>query len=172
VSAASVLALKLGGFLLAHALWIISDLDQGASYVPQVLCDKGPDRELFVFEADTQLEAIQKGKAFLAEKAGAYDRCAFAREGQVQGKDGYVDVLSLEIFERSSVASLTIIQPYRKSSTALTLLGNEVLVPGGREALPTSETIVTLHEGAAEHEPARAIWDKLNSKRAEPVDPF
>ena len=64
---------------MAHAFWVIADLELGDLYVPQVLCENRSGRELFVFEADYQVESIAKGKAFLSENTASYDRCVFAR---------------------------------------------------------------------------------------------
>lgn len=172
MSAVSASALKLAGFLMAHAFWIISDLDQGDAYVPQALCEGSAGRELFVFEADTQAEAVAKGKSFMAENAASYDRCAFARDGHVQTKEGYIDVLSIDVVERKA-RGLTIIQAYLKAeTTGLALLGDEELLAREGDPAPPSDAVASLRAGAAEHEHARLVWEKLNTNRAAAVKLF
>ena len=166
---ASASALKLAGFLMAHALWVISDFGEGDAYVPQVLCEKsGGGRELFVFEAKTQVEAIERGKRFLMEQSAAFESCVFARDGQVRQGDSYVDVLTLDVFESALPSKLTIIQPYEKAGS-LKLLGDEVLAGHNRQLSKSEEGDAreNFRLGASEHQGAGSIWNVLNSTRSQ-----
>jgi hypothetical protein len=162
----TVAALKLAGFLMAHALWITSELREGELYVPQALCEaRDGSRELFVFEAGTQLEAISKGKAFLSEKASQFERCAFARDGQVDPGSGYVDVLIIDIVEGGMPPKLTILQPYAAAHKGrFRLLGDEMLATESGELSPstTDQTIKSIRSGADEHSGANEVWTDLN----------
>jgi len=74
-------ALRLVGFVLAHAAWSISDVPKGELPVPLAIVERQGQRQLFRFEAETQDAAIAKGKATVAEATDSVDAWAFAREG-------------------------------------------------------------------------------------------
>jgi hypothetical protein len=91
-------ALRFGGFVLAHAVWIASDLPSGELVCPIAVVERGDSREVIPFEATSQEEAIRLGKQMVAELTGTVDRWAFAREGlwSVLGSDSpKLDVLSV-----------------------------------------------------------------------------
>jgi hypothetical protein len=165
----TVAALKLTGFLMAHAFWITSELAEGELYVPQAFCEaRDGSRELFVFEAETQLEAVNKGKIFLTEKATQFERCAFARDGQANPGDGYVDVLIIDIVEGNMPSKLTIIQPYTAPARGnLQLLGDELLLTESGELSPefVGQTIKSIRGGADSHSGASEVWASLNASR-------
>src|SRR5579864_4498098 len=96
-------ALMLGGFVLAHAAWSVSD-------GPELLCplaiiERGKERQLLRFEAETQSEAISKGKETLASRGADADSWAFAREGlwnknPLRDTAETTDVISVDIWAR------------------------------------------------------------------------
>ncbi|MBO6528155.1 hypothetical protein [Erythrobacter sp.] len=162
MSILSTASIKLGGFLCAHALWILSDLPHGDMYVPQALCSKNGDIELVVFEADTQAEAVANGKQFLHSEASNFDHCAFARDGQVMTAAGYVDVLIVELVEGAS-DSIVVLQPY-SAREGFQLLGNEVVATETSD-LDEATFRASFREGAKDHTNALAVWGPLNSNR-------
>lgn len=167
-------ALKLGGFLLAHATWIIADLGPGENYVPQALCLKNGKLVLNVFEADSQVEAVANGKAFMEKEAAQYDGCAFARDGVIRKGDKPVDVLTIDMAGESGSPFITLIQPYSKDSH-LRLLGLEVfLTTNGDVVDQTATEALTpiVREGASSHSAALENWTKLNANRLPPTDLF
>ena len=119
--------LNIGGFLLAHATWIIADLDPTENCVPQALCLKGGELMLNVFEADTQVEAVSKGKAFMETEAVNYDACAFARDGLLRKDGNPIDVLIIDLTHTSGSHVLTMTQPYKKDGR-MHLLGDEAFL--------------------------------------------
>ncbi len=167
-------ALRLAGFLLAHATWIITDLDPGELYVPQALCLKDGQLSLSVFEADTQVEAVANGKAFMKEEAGNFDGCAFARDGLVRQGDTAIDTLTIDMANEDGDFVLTMIQPYSKRD-GMRLLGAETfLTPDG--SMTSDETADALrpiiHEGADSHAGANKNWTALTSSRLPGPDLF
>lgn len=158
-------AIKLGGFLLAHALWIISELPPGDPYTPQALCEGSEGRELLVFEADTQEEAITKGKMFMDTALTRFDRCAFARDGVVTS-DSVIDVVSVDIIDGKD--RQTVVQAYAPAAEQpFRLLGNELVAShhAAGQATEIARTRQLLHEGAAEHRAAAQAWGELNRGR-------
>jgi hypothetical protein len=162
-------ALELAGFLLAHASWVTSELNDGELYVPQVLCEaQNGERELFVFEAETQQAAIDKAKDFLAAENGKYASCAFARDGRVNPGNGYVDVLIVDVVEGELPPKLTIIQPYRPAASGkFRLLGQELVLTdaGELDADALKKAAASLQAGAEGHPGAAEQWRVWNSER-------
>ncbi|MBO9697312.1 MAG: hypothetical protein J7499_14045 [Sphingopyxis sp.] len=167
----SAKALELAGFLLAHALWVSSELKEGELYVPQALCEStASERQLFVFEAPTQQEAIDKGKQFLQAEGGRFARCIFARDGQADPGSGYVDLLTLDIVEGDLPPKLTVIQPYKPAASGhFQLLGKELLLDDtGQLGVEKAKAMAaTIHNGAASHPGASREWHSWNAERSE-----
>ena len=166
--------LNLGGFLLAHATWIIADLGPTDSYVPQALCSKDGELILNVFEADTQVEAVSKGKAFMETEAVNYDACAFARDSVVRKDGNAIDVLIIDLADESGSYVLTMTQPYKKDGR-MRLLGDEVFLSSDGTVIDenTSGSLRPIvHEGAQTHSGALESWNRLNSSRQPSPDLF
>ena len=171
----SAATLKLGGFLLVHALWVVSDLPPDQIYVPSALCETASaKRELVVFEAQTQGEAIGRGKAFLSAPPARFVRCAFARDGRVNSSAGYIDVLSVSLWERGKGEIGIISQPYRTpSQKAFALVGQEVLIVDGKILAggENRDDRLAILEGIESHSGAAILWRGWNAKR-EAGDPL
>lgn len=108
-------ALLLGGFVLAHAVWNVSDLPKGEALVPLAFVEQNGQRELLRFEASTQEEAIQRGKSEMAKRTGEVDAWAFARDGlmgDVSGKGPKVDAISVDVWAKGMQRPITIVQRY------------------------------------------------------------
>jgi hypothetical protein len=73
--------LRFGGFVMAHAAWIASDLEDGDLICPFVVITSGDERKVVPFEAETQAEAISDGKASFEEYKESVDSWALGRDG-------------------------------------------------------------------------------------------
>ncbi len=174
MSALSGPMLKLGGFLLAHASWIIDDLGPADNYVPQALCLKEGELELNSFEADTQEEAVARGKAFMEVKAAEYDACAFARDGLLRHDGRAIDALIIDLADETGAHVLTMIQPYRRDEQ-MHLLGDEVfLFPPDRAKDEDGSAALRplVRAGAQDHSGARETWNRLDGSRQPAPDLF
>src|ERR1700737_1555681 len=100
-------AVLLAGFVLAHATWSVSDLPKGDLLVPLAIVEKDGQRQLLRFEAETQEQAIAKGKATVAKLQAEADAWAFARENQFKDGDKYVDVISVDVWAKGMAAPIT-----------------------------------------------------------------
>lgn len=166
--------LNIGGFLLAHATWIIADLGPAENYVPQAMCLKNGELVLNVFEAETQVEAVSKGKAFMATEAVNFEACAFARDGLVRKDGSAIDVLLIDLSDDSGARVLTMIQPYKKDDR-MHLLGDEVFLSSVGAVIDeaTSASMRPLvHDGAQSHSGALESWKGLNNSRQPSPDLF
>ncbi len=74
-------AIRFGGFVLAHAAWIASDQPAGDLICPFAVVVRGNEHELIPFEADSQAEAISRGKASFDELRPKVNKWSLAREG-------------------------------------------------------------------------------------------
>jgi hypothetical protein len=159
--------INLGGFLLAHATWIIADLGPTDNYVPQVLCLKDGELRLNVFEADTQVEAVSKGKTFMETEAANFDACAFARDGIVRKNEIVIDTLMIDLTDESGSHVLTMIQPYEKSDR-MHLLGDEMFLSSNGTVIDEASAGALrplIHQGALSHSSALESWKRLDSSR-------
>jgi hypothetical protein len=89
-------AVPLAGFVLAHAVWSVSDLLEGELLVPLAMTEKAGQRELHRFEAETQEQGIANCKTAIGKLSGKVDTWAFAREGQFNEGSDNVDVISVD----------------------------------------------------------------------------
>jgi hypothetical protein len=106
-------ALRFGGFVLAHAAWIASDLPSGELICPIAVVEKGDSREVIPFEATSQEDAIRLGKHKVAELTGTVDRWAFAREGLwslLGSASPELDVLSVTVWSNGLDEPITLQQ--------------------------------------------------------------
>jgi hypothetical protein len=155
--------LNLAGFALAHAAWSVSDLPQGELLVPLAVLDKGDRREIQRFEADTQEEAIRRGKETLDAVDGPVAQWAFAREGRIKNGDGYVDVISVEAKAKGQSKELMLVQPFTPpASGRFALLGAPAVVVD-QVVLPEAEAaplLDALYVGIQSHAKAAELWNE------------
>lgn len=67
--------------MLAHAAWIASALSAGELICPFAVVVRGDEREVILFEAESQADAISRGKASFDELRPEVDKWSLAREG-------------------------------------------------------------------------------------------
>jgi hypothetical protein len=155
-------ATLLAGFVLAHAAWSVSDLPEGDLLVPMAITEVGGERKLTRFEAETQEQAIAKGKEFVADQQASSSAWAFAREGQMKTSDGYIDVLVVDAWAKGMTEPITFIQPFQPyASGAFKLLGPAVPVVAGSMLSPEQSEpyLSVLYRGVGGHGKAAALWE-------------
>ena|SRR6266446_8929025 len=160
-------AVLLAGFVLAHAVWSVSDLPKGELLVPLAIIEKNGQRELLRFEAETQVQAIANGKATLAKRQGDADAWAFAREGQFKEEDKYVDVISVDVWAKGMPASITFVQPFQPCATGeFKLLGEAWAIIDGKvqTAAASNQLITQLNLGIQSHSKAAKLWPEWHRK--------
>jgi hypothetical protein len=156
-------ALALGGFTLAHATWSVSDLPDSELLVPMAIFERGGQRELLRFEAETQEEAIVEGKRVVAEENDA-DAWAFAREGAMRTQaDGEAqDALVVDIWGRGMLNPLTIIQPFERYTKhgRFRVIGEMIFASSGQLVDSTSaeKVIEGIKEGIQQHSEVAELW--------------
>jgi hypothetical protein len=153
--------LDLAGFVLAHAMWSVSDLPDGELLVPLAIVEKSGDRQLLRFEGESQEQAIAEGTALLARREQEVDAWACAREGQIGNGPGLVDVLVVEAKSRGADGPLVFVQPFRPfASGKFRLLGAPMVIVGGKTLSETdAEPLLQgLFDGIQSHAKAAEHW--------------
>jgi hypothetical protein len=154
-------AILQAGFILGHAAWSISDLPAGDFLVPLALVESEAGQQLFRFEADTQDEAIADGEKFVAEKKESATVWAFAREGQVDTRNGPLDVLVVDAWAAGMREPITFIQPFQPyASGTFKLLGLAVPVIEGvmLDEAASEPYLEALYRGVSNHSKASELW--------------
>src|ERR1700737_4330986 len=158
-------ALLLAGFVLAHAAWSVSDAPE--LLVPLAIVERGGQREVMRFEADTQQQAIARGKAKMAALSGDVDGWAFAREGLIDEKSGKVDVISVDIGVKGSTQRITLLQrfePYAKREHFRLLGDPEVAIDGHiQDPAKVKDLLATVRRGVSQHSKVAPLWDSWHT---------
>jgi hypothetical protein len=156
--------LLLAGFVLAHAVWNVSDMPKGELLVPLAIVERGEKRELIRFEADTQEAAIAKGKAMMAELGKSVDAWAFARDGLLRDPETgrAVDAVTIDFWAKGMESPANLIQRYEPFATRrkFRLLGEPMVLISGvalqpKDSMPLLEVI---SRGVQQHPQAAPLW--------------
>lgn len=153
----------LAGFTLAHAAWNVSDLPDSELLVPLAVVERGGQRELLRFEADTQEEAIRVGKRAMIEETDA-EAWAFAREGalRVQATQSPQDALVVDFWVEGMKNPLTLIQPFVRYTKGgrFHVVGEMIVTSGGQMLDSTSmrQVVDAINEGIQEHPKVVELW--------------
>jgi hypothetical protein len=144
-------AARFGGFVMAHAALIASELVDGELVCPFAVVTKGENREVLNFEADTQAEAVEKGKASLLEFNDHVDLWALAREGLQSHPDSphKTDVLLVSAWARGMQKPLNLIQAFAPAHAGGFALLGELEILNDTEVLPLeSQAALLVHARA------------------------
>jgi len=161
-------ALLLAGFVLAHSAWSISDLPAGDFLVPLAIVESNGERKLLRFEADTQEQAITRGKAEVASLSATVDAWAFAREGLMPDGDSKADVLSVDVWARGMDTPVTIVQRFvpNASEGGFRIVGEPILVAGGvvQPDAASRSAIDAVLRGVQSHPKVAPLWSSWKSQ--------
>ena len=154
--------LLLAGFTLAHAAWSISDTPPTELLVPLGIREVAGRRQLQRFEAETQLAAIEAGKAQAVEWTHDSTPWAFAREGSIREKGKEVDILSVDFWAPGMDKPATIIQRFQRYTVdgRFRLLGPMQIVVEGRILTDSAAAPIVkgIEQGVAQHSRAAPLW--------------
>lgn len=152
-------AIRFGGLVLAHAAIIASALGEDELICPFAIVTKDDSRERIDFEAESQAEALEAGKASLAELKDRVDFWALGREGLLSrpGDSTKVDVLIVSAWTHGMAEPVVLIQRFRPATTGhFSLLGAVDFIIDGKDvtdeaADPLRDLVrigVSLHPGS------------------------
>jgi hypothetical protein len=155
-------AIRFGGMVLAHAALVASDLPKGELICPFAIIIKDDRRQVVPFEANSQAEAVENGKASLAELKDQIDYWGFGREGLRSEPDAAekTDVLIVSTWTHGMEEPAILLQNFRPATTGqFMLLGTVDVVLGGQvlvadKAVPLRALV---SDGIAMH-PSQVPW--------------
>ncbi|KGK08514.1 hypothetical protein [Vibrio navarrensis] len=111
---------NLVGLILAHSIFIGSDLQEGELMVPRVIYYENSVRKMEVFEAETQVDAVANAELFIKNLPQEVDSWAYAQDGLVTLTSGEKqDVYYIKAWSRGMLAPLELYQPYTFSPFSL-----------------------------------------------------
>jgi hypothetical protein len=123
--------LELGGLAMAHAFHILSEFDDGELLCPFAVIIGPEGREVIDFQGDTQEEAVNAAKGYLAAPDDGVRLVAFARDGRSLTRAlQYLDVISVSVRDALSNYECTFSQFYRQTAGDLDFLGDVEFVLG------------------------------------------
>ncbi len=108
------------GLILAHSIYVGSELQEGELVVPKVIYYQDSAKKMEVFEADTQENAVLNAQAFINAFPEDVDSWAYARDGFITLKSGAKqDVYYIKAWAHGMATPLELYQPYQFQPFAL-----------------------------------------------------
>lgn len=129
-------AAELGGFVLAHSALILSELNAGELICPFSVIECDGRRQVFDYESESQVEAVERGKADFDNLKDVAETWAFAREGLFSGPEvEKTDVIVVSAWAPGMTEWLGIIQKFNPPANGkFGLIGNAMIFVDGNEA--------------------------------------
>lgn len=104
---------EFAGFLMAHAIWCVSN---GDTLTPMIGYVKDGERTLMRIEGEEMKKAVESGQAWMDTNPEQAERAVFIYDGFVRLPSGRTDALMADIREYGPPAmSLEIVVPYRSA---------------------------------------------------------
>jgi len=156
-------AVRFGGMVLAHAAFIASDLPEGELICPFAIITKDDRRQVVPFEAESQAEAVENGKASLEEMKSQVDYWGFGREGlwsHPDDGDNKTDVLTISTWTHGMEDPIILMQRFRPTASGqFALLGMVEIVIAGHILPPDKARSLRslVSDGVAMH-PSEVPW--------------
>ena len=164
-------ATLLGGLVLAHAVWSVSDTSPAELLAPLAIVERNGQRTLQRFEAQTQVGAIENGKRAMAEAMRTSDAWAFAREGALRvpaTNPITTDVIVIDFWAKGMATSATAYQRFERGTPKrpFRLIGDpEIAIDGKMLDEDAAKPIVeTLLRGVASHSQVAPRWKDWQGK--------
>lgn len=105
---------EFAGFLMAHAVWSVSE---GGTLTPMIGYVKDGERTVLQLEGGDMQELVERGQAWMESNPEEADRAVFIHDGYVRLPTGRTDALVSYIREYRPPMSLQIVVPYRNASS-------------------------------------------------------
>lgn len=156
-------AIRFGGFVLAHAALIASDVTEDELICPFAVITKDDRRQVVPFESDSQAESVERGKASLDEYKSQVDYWGLGREELWSvPEDGTekTDVLVVSAWTHGIDDPVVLIQRFRHAATGQFLLLGAVDIVIDEQVLPpdmASALRTLVMDGIAMH-PSNVQW--------------
>jgi hypothetical protein len=148
---------ELAGFLMAHAVWCVSD---GSALVPLLGYVKGGERVLARFTAAQVKDAVEQGRAWMERNPENAERAVFVHDAYVTLPDRRMDALIADLREYAQPPrGLQIVLPYRPAAAG----GFAVYRPKFQGFAGIADFAALGHaffRGVNQHEHGARIWNE------------
>jgi hypothetical protein len=150
-------AAELAGRLLAHAVWCMSEEDEGP-FAPTIAYEGADGRRFLMFDDEDYDAALRNAKAWLEQNPARAVRAVLVYDGCGDRKAVPMDALVAEVMDHAGPRSFLIILPYRPAATA-----DGFAVFGARFALgdidfDQAPLLAAFGRGIGAHEEAAQAW--------------
>lgn len=156
-------ALHWAGFVLAHAAWSVSDLDEDGFLIPIAFVEESGKRRLMRFHADTAKEANSKGKVEMKRLSARFSKWAFAWEEISPRVSGADHSLIVEFWAEGMTNPGRLIQKFEPFSRKgkFSILGDPTIIVSGKvlDQADVSRALVQVTEGIVGHPEASKLWE-------------
>jgi hypothetical protein len=148
-------AAELAGSALAHAVWCMSEEDEGP-FAPTIAYDGAAGRSFLMFDDDDHDAAVERGRAWLAANPRGAERAVLVCDGYTDRDGVLVDALIAEVNDYVGGKSFIIAVPYRPlaSSDGFAVFAARFLLATDIDQAP----LPAFGRGIATHEDAAAAW--------------
>lgn len=150
-------AAELAGRLLTHAVWCMSEEDEGP-FTPTIAYEGQDGRHFLMFDDDDYAAAVRNGKAWLEQNPENALRAVLVYDSCSDRKAMPYDALIAEVVEYGRQRSFLIILPYRPAATADGFAVFSARFALGDTNIDQEPLLAAFGRGIAGHEEAAAAW--------------
>ena len=150
-------AAELAGCLLAHAVWCMSEEDEGP-FSPTIAYDDAEGRHFLMFDDEDYDFAIGRGQAWIAGNPRGAERAVLVCDGYTERDGALVDALIAEVVDYAGQQSFIVTVPYRPvgADAGFAVFGAQFML--GNDELDQAPLLAAFGRGIATHEDAAAAW--------------
>ncbi len=154
-------AAELAGGALAHAVWCMSEEDEGP-FAPTVAFDGPAGRRFLMLDDDDYVAAVERGRAWLAANPRGAARAVLVCDGYTDRGGVLVDALIAEVRDYVGQQSFVIAVPYRPvaSEAGFAVFDARFLLAG--DDIDQAPLLAAFGRGIATHEDAAAWIDHFD----------
>jgi hypothetical protein len=150
-------AAELAGCVLAHAVWCMSEEEEGP-FSPTIAHEGAEGRHYLMFDDEDYDQAISRGQAWIAGNPNGVDRAVLVCDGYTDRNGQLVDALIAQVIDYVGQQSFIVTVPYRPmtAEAGFAVFGAQFMLGNGE--LDQAPLLAAFGRGIATHEDAAAAW--------------
>ena len=150
-------AAELAGSALAHAVWCMSEEDEGP-FAPTVAYEGVEGRRFLMFDDEDCDAAVARGQAWLAANPPGAARAVLVCDGYTDRDGTIVDALIAEVVDYAAEQSFIVTVPYRPAASAagFAVFGARFMLAD--DEIDQAPLLAAFGRGISTHEDAAAAW--------------
>jgi hypothetical protein len=150
-------AAELAGCVLAHAVWCMSEEDEGP-FSPTIAHEGADGRHFLMFDDEDYDEAVNRGQAWIAGNPRGVDRAVLVCDGYTSRNGRIVDAFIAQVVDYASQQSFIVTVPYRPVGAAAGFAVFEAQFMLNDDEIDQAPLLAAFGRGIATHEDAAAAW--------------